>query len=181
MTQEEFEHIATGMRSKISTQIRRIISGKEDIEDVASDTMLKLWALHEELEDAVHCQKLATVIAQHLAIDFQRKAKRSTNTQVRFPNHPETDGEETPDFQIPATDDSSPDARIEWKEDLLWLRERLQALPGHELQVLRMRQKERKSNAEIAQIMGIKETSVAVMLSAARKKLFNDIKNRYSR
>ena len=43
------------------------------------------------------------------------------------------------------------------------------------------RQKERKSNTEIAKIMGIKESSVAVMLSNARKKLFNDIKNRYSK
>ena len=42
-----------------------------------------------------------------------------------------------------------------------------------------MRQIEQHSNQDIARLLGISEASVKVMLSNARKKLFNDIKKRY--
>ena len=55
----------------------------------------------------------------------------------------------------------------------------MEKLPPRELQVLRMRQMEHRSNDEIARLLGIGEASVKVMLSNARKKLFNDIKKKY--
>ena len=67
---------------------------------------------------------------------------------------------------------------MELEEEERWLVQRMKKLPPRELQVLRMRQMEMRSNEEIARLLGIGEASVGVMLSAARKKLFNDIKRR---
>lgn len=55
----------------------------------------------------------------------------------------------------------------------------MEKLPPRELQVLRMRQMEHRTNEEIARLLGIGEASVKVMLSNARRKLFNDIKKRH--
>ena len=43
---------------------------------------------------------------------------------------------------------------------------------------MEMRQGEGKSNDEIARIMGIAPASVATMLSAARRKIFEELKKR---
>ena len=180
MTRQEFEHIAIRLHSTATLHARRFVSEKEDIEDVANDTMLKLWALHEDITNETHALKLSTVISRHTAIDLQRRIRREASLIIPFPVRRNDEEDETAPFQIPDSNASAPGQYLEWKEEMAWLKEKIKLLPDREMQVLRMRQKERKSNTEIARIMGIKESSVAVMLSNARKKLFNDIKNRYS-
>ena len=59
-----------------------------------------------------------------------------------------------------------------------WLRRKLDRLPSSEYQVLHLRQVERKTNREIAAILGIEVTSVATLLSRARQKLMEDIRKR---
>ena len=72
----------------------------------------------------------------------------------------------------------NPAERIELEEDERWLVQQMEKLPPREMQVLKMRQMEHRSNGEIARLLGISEASVKVILSNARKKLFNDIKIR---
>ena len=72
----------------------------------------------------------------------------------------------------------SPSDHMELEEDERWLVGQMEKLPPRELQVLKMRQMEHRSNEEIARLLGIGEASVKVMLSNARKKLLNNIKKR---
>ena len=67
---------------------------------------------------------------------------------------------------------------MDMEEDERWLRHRIANLPTREMQVMEMRQGEGKSNDEIARIMGIAPASVATMLSAARRKIFEELKKR---
>lgn len=74
--------------------------------------------------------------------------------------------------------DGTPESHLEWKEDEQWLRQHIESLPPREMQVMNMRQTERRTNEEIAAILGISKESVATVLSSARRKLFNQLKER---
>lgn len=167
MNQQQFEHAARQLRQQAWQTANRMLSDSADADDVASETMLRLWAVHDTLRDATHAVRLAVVVARHVAIDQQRRRRPS----VRL------DGGATAiPVNIPVTD--TPDCQLQWHEDEQWLRRRIEQLPPREIQVLQLRQTERRSNAEIAALLGIGEASVATLLSAARRKLFNDIKER---
>ncbi|MGM9674685.1 MAG: RNA polymerase sigma factor [Bacteroidaceae bacterium] len=169
MTRKEFEAIAAQLRARAHGVARQMLSSAEDAEDAASDAMLRLWTLHDQLKDDGHALKLATVIAHRLSIDATRRMKKA---QSLF-----TDTKEG--LSQTAGRWASPSERMEVEEDEKWLVGQMEKLPPRELQVLKMRQTEHCSNEEIARLLGIGEASVKVMLSNARKKLFNDIKKRF--
>lgn len=167
MNQQQFEHTAKQLRMKAWQTASRMLNDSDDADDVASETMLRLWAVHDTLHDETHAVRLAVVVARHTAIDHQRRRRPSVSMDS---------GTRVIPLDIPTTD--TPDRKMEWEESEQWLRQRIEQLPPREMQVLRLRQTERRTNAEIAALLGIGEASVATMLSAARRKLFNDIKER---
>ncbi|MCI7011082.1 MAG: sigma-70 family RNA polymerase sigma factor [Prevotella sp.] len=169
MTPSEFETIAMELRAKALGITRRMMSEAEDAEDIAGDVMLRLWTLHAQLHDRDHALKLAAVIAHRLSIDQLRRQKKSLHL---FDSSDKG-------AQAPAGAWANPSQELELKEDEAWLVQQMEKLPPRELQVLRMRQMEHRTNEEIARLLGIGEASVKVMLSNARRKLFNDIKKRH--
>lgn len=67
---------------------------------------------------------------------------------------------------------------METKDNLAWLERKLQDLPSTEYALLHMRQVERLSAKEMARRLGIRETSVATLLSRARRRLLEEIRKR---
>lgn len=56
MEQAEFEHIAARIRQKaVATAIAFSADGDE-AEDIAQETMLKLWTLRAEISDPTHAE-----------------------------------------------------------------------------------------------------------------------------
>ena len=119
--------------------------------------------------DTAHAARLAAVIARNVAIDMLR---------WRRPTSISGDEAHTSWLLQQESDNNTPESQLEWKEDELWLRQRIEQLPPREMQVMRLRQTERRTNEQIAAILGISKDSVATMLSSARRKLFNQIKER---
>ena len=75
MEQAEFEHIATRIRQRaVATALAFAASGDE-AEDIAQETMLKLWTLRTEICDTAHAEKLASCIAHNRAIDYIRRRR----------------------------------------------------------------------------------------------------------
>lgn len=175
MNQKEFETIAGQLRQQALAHAQNMLGNSADAEDLAQDAMLKLWAVHHELRNHGHAFRLARIAVRQLAIDSLRHKKHTSALMV------EMDGQKTGDstaWQPPDTTTASPQGAMEMEEDEQWLRQRMAMLPSREMQVMMMRQTEQKSNGEIARIMGIGTASVATMLSAARKKIFEDLKKR---
>ena len=139
--------------------------GNDDAEDVAQDVLLKLWTLRADLVfDGApgRVEALAYVAARNLSLD--RLRRRHT---VPMPDRP-----------VPAGRYSSPDAQLEIADDERWLERRMAALPSTEYQVLRLRQVERRTDAEIAAVLGIGVGSVPTILSRARRKLLEEMRKR---
>lgn len=172
MNQQQFENLAPQLRSIASKYARRCLQDADDADDAVGDTMLRLWAVHDSLRDNAHAFRLAAIVSHNAAIDMIRKQRSVSLDHDVADVSKRTQG-------IVAGD--SPDSLLEWKEDEQWLRLRIEQLPPREMQVLRMRQTEQRDNDEIAAILGISKESVATVLSSARRKLFNDIKERNRR
>ncbi len=174
MNQKEFEEIAGALRQEALKTSMHFLHAN-DADDVAQDTMLKLWAIHNDLHGKEHAMRLTATVAKHLTIDTLRHTQRTSTIMVTMDKRT---GEDTTEWQPPDTKAISPHRKLEIKEDEQWLLERISALPDREMQVMRMRQTEMKSNDEIAAIMGITSASVATMLSSARRKIFEELKKR---
>lgn len=173
MRQREFETLATELRRQALATAQSLVGRAAVAEDVAQDTMLKLWAMHDDLRDAAHAHRLVRLAARQLSIDWLRSRQRTQALVV-----PMDDGTDGHPAEQTATDGDSPQSRMEAEEDARWLRQRIARLPTREMQVMEMRQGEGRPNEEIARIMGIAPASVATMLSAARRKIFEELKKR---
>ena len=166
MEQTEFEHIARRVRQKAVRTALACSVGTERAEDIGQDVMLRLWTIRKDIDGEVSAEKLAACIARNLATDCHRR-RRTISLDTRY---------NTIDEKQP-----QPDIFCEITANQAWLVRRMEALPPTEHRILRLRQVERKTNEEIAALLGIEKTSVATLLARARKKLFDEFKERERR
>lgn len=162
MEQREFENIVRRIRSKIVGVAQSYGLTTETAEDIAQDTLLRLWTLRDELDRYRSVEALAVSVARHLCIDHHRR-RHIIAVEVR---------------PTIADSHSRPDEELENADNEAWLQKRLNQLPPSEYQILHLRQVEHKSNQDIANILGITVSSVATILSKARHRLLDDIKKR---
>ena len=162
MTQEEFTYMASGMRAKAVLMAKQFGYSQNDAEDIAQDVMLRLWSLHEQLRDTAHLQASTAVTAKRVCIDRWR----TTHQYLRI------------DHAMSIVDEDTPQDQQEYNELEKWLDEQIDSLPSTSGMVLRMRQLEHRELSEIADILGIRQTSVSTLLSRARHELLNKLKRR---
>ena len=161
MDKTAFEQQARTWRQKALSVSMSCGAGKDEAEDIAQDVMLRLWQMHDELEKYRSIEALAALMAKHLLRNHQR----------RKPS-------ETLDETMIISLKTSPLDELEMKEDDAWLTKRLEQLPTTQRTLLYMRQVERRTHEEIAQLLGIETTSVSTLLARARRSLLEDIKRR---
>jgi RNA polymerase sigma-70 factor (ECF subfamily) len=161
MDKSAFELNARSWREKALEVILHYGAGKDEAEDIAQDVMLRLWQMHDELEQYRSIEAIVALIAKHLLRNHQR----------RKPS-------ETLDEAIVVSLNTSPHEELENKENDEWLSAKLQQLPTTQRTLLYMRQVERKSHEEIATLLGIEITSVSTLLARARRTLLEEIKRR---
>lgn len=162
MTQEEFTHIANEMRRKSVFAAQRFGYAQDDAEDIAQDVMTKLWCLHEQIYDVARLKALVAITTKHICIDKWRVSRQ----------HAETVG------AMPVIDEDTLYDKLEYAELEQWLYRQIDSLPSTSGMVLRMRQLEHRELSEIADILGIRQTSVSTLLSRARNELLNKLKRR---
>ncbi|MCR5131289.1 MAG: RNA polymerase sigma factor [Prevotella sp.] len=135
---------------------------QDDAEDIAQDVMLKLWCLHEKMNDATHLKASVAITTRRVCIDKWR----STHILAEIKE------------SMPVMDEDTQYDRLEFEELERWMDEQIDFLPSTSSIVLRMRQLEQRELSEIAEIIGIKQTSVSTLLSRARNELLKKLKRR---
>lgn len=155
MTHQEFEHIAHELRPRL-LRIGQDFFGKEDLaEDVAQETLMRLWMLRERLDLQKGIEALAVRMAKNLCISEWRKQK------VRQGNV----------LQIELTTHEDIHRNVELKEEIARLRQALSQLKPAEQRLFRMRHEAEMDIQQISAATGIGARSVSAMLSAAKRKL----------
>ena len=161
MDRNAFECKARSWRQKALEVSQHYGAGMDEAEDIAQDVMLRLWQMHDELEKYQSVEAIVALMARH---------------QLR--NHQRRKPSETLDEGAMISLFTSPHEELEMKEDDEWLETKLQQLPTTQRTLLYMRQVERRTHEEIAQLLGIETTSVSTLLARARRTLLEDIKRR---
>lgn len=159
MTIDAFEHKAKQFRVLALQAAATAGADADTAEDIAQETMLRLWQMRDDPR-LYNPEGYASTIARHLTLNQLR----------RKPMLP-LDERQAASQSVP-----SPLDLMLQREDEQWLRERIRNLPYTQHAVLRLRQVEHRSNEEIAGILGIQPSSVSTLLSKARHRLLNEIK-----
>ena len=161
MDKTAFEQQARTWRQKALSVSMSCGAGREEAEDIAQEVMLRLWQMHDDLERYDSIEALAALMARHQLINHQRRRKPEALNEAMI-----------------VSLNISPHEQLEMKEDDRWLTKRLEQLPTTQRTLLYMRQVERRTHEEIAQLLGIETTSVSTLLARARRTLLEEIKRR---
>ena len=162
MTRSEFEHIAAQLRQRVLKVSLDFFGSREDAEDAAQETMVQLWRYLEYIDAERNVEALAVRVAKNCCVSLYRKQKQSADIQAL--RHLETE--------------DSPHARLEAEDTRRMLEETVALLKPRERQLFEMRAVMGLSTDEITAQTGIPKPSVTAMVSAARKKVFTELKRR---
>ena len=162
MDETTFAQKAPALRQKAVAVCLHCGVTHDEAEDLAQDVMLKLWSMRQQLDHYNSIEALVVVMARNLTLSALRKVSR------RVESLPEC--YDTPSRELNAQE------QIEYGEFERQVVTIMQNLPPTEHSVLMMRQVEHRSNAEIASLLGMKETSVCSLLARALRKMLASIK-----
>lgn len=164
MRQSEFENMAREVRPGLVRQTFLLTNDGEMAEDVAQDTLLRLWQLRERLEAYRSVGALARVIARNLALDAMRRGGHT----VSLEGLPEIDAEAQA-----AADDAILRSEARARLDRV-----MAALPASQRMVMMMRHCDGLEIDEIARITCSSASNVRVLLCRARAKVKQQFINR---
>lgn len=169
MTKEDFEHIAPSLRELMLSVGRSFFDNEDDAEDIAQEGLVVLLRFIDRMESGARHEGLAIRVAKHCCMDLMRKRKSS-------PFVPGKMNEEIapPDWDV----DASPHENLEAKELHEAVNKAVQHLKPGERRLFEMRQIEGLELDEIAKRTNIAKPSIKSIVSAARKKVFTEIKER---
>lgn len=166
MTQQEFETIAAELRPMMYDVGMRYFHSQEDAEDVAQESLLRLWKFCANMDAAMNVKGLAVKVAKNCCISMKRKKDRNLFLDAE-------------DSHI---DDSIPTYDFDWLEakenEVLIDRMMQDMLAPRERELFEMRRLHGMSNDEIEACTGIKKATIQSMVSKARTKLFLELKRR---
>ena len=156
MEKEEFCTLARQLRADILAVSRRFLGSQAEAEDNVQDTLLRLWTIRAQLDEVRSVQALTYAICRNLCISKLRKRRI---VAMELSN----------EIRLASEHDSG--WMLEEKENAQWLEDSIAGLPAAQMQILRMSQQDGLENSEIAEVLGISETTVRTALCKARKNL----------
>ena len=156
----EFIYNVRHLRKDLLLQARRYFDNTEDAEDAVQETLAKLWVAKNNIFDAGKMRNMASVVCRNVSLNMLRKAKCTLCLE---------------DAGVIAVH-YNPQVKMEESEDLCKLEMSIHALSDKQRAILRMRNVENISYADIAKIIGTSESSVRGMISKARKELLRNMK-----
>ena len=155
MTRQAFEHIAPQLRHRLKDIAQRFFGDEDKAEDIAQETLMRLWLLRDRIAPQADIGPLAVRMAKNLCVSEWRKqqVRQGQAVQVEFVAHCDIQRD------------------VELKEDIDRLRQAVNQLKPAEQRLFRMRYEAEMDIGQIAAATGIGERSVSAMLSTAKRKL----------
>lgn len=163
MNKEEFSILTKNIRPKIVAIGFHFLKDEMEAEDTAQDTLLKLWIIRCRLRQCGNIKALAMIICKNLCIS---KLRRQRVMPMEL------------NEEIELISMQNAQWMMEEKENASWLAEQIDGLPASQIEILRMCHQDGLENFDIAQILGISETTVRTAKCKARKVLMEQLKMR---
>ena len=163
MTQAEFEKIAPGLRKVMMSVGRSFFGNESDADDVAQEGLVALWRYRDRLDAGSTHEGLAIRIAKHCCMDMVRKRKDTV----------ELNGEILMKEMLVA---QSPQEILETEELKFAVEDAVNRLNPSERRLYELRQVEGRELDEIADETKIPKPSVKSIISAERRKIYEELK-----
>ena len=163
MTRSEFEHILPSLRPLILQMAQDFFGSHDDAEDATQEALLRLWHYCERIDVERNVEGLAVRVAKHCCVSMSRQSRQRPIAPV--------------DERAVALS-PSPHELLEAQDARAMLTEVIDRLQPRERSLFEMRRLEGIPLDEIVARTGIAKASVKVMISAARKKVFTELKQR---
>lgn len=163
MTQAEFEKIAPGLRKVMMSVGRSFFGNESDADDVAQEGLVALWRYRDRLDAGSTHEGLAIRIAKHCCMDMVRKRKDTVelNGEILMKEMPVA---------------RSPQEILETEELKFAVEDAVNRLNPSERRLYELRQVEGRELDEIADETKIPKPSVKSIISAARRKIYEELK-----
>ena len=161
MTRQEFEHIAAQLRQKVLNVSTQFFASRQDAEDAAQEAMVQLWRYCEQIDASRNIDALAVRVAKNCCVSMYRRQHHTADIDQQAIKAPTTE--------------ASPQQQLEAKDTQRMLNEALSLLKPRERELFDMRAVMGLSNEEISSQTGIPKTSIAPMVSEARKKVMAEL------
>lgn len=156
----EFIHSVERLRGDLLRQARRLLDSEDDAEDAVQETLMKLWIMKERILNADKMRNMATVVCRNVSLNILRDARQSVPIETA----------EVITLQ------GNPQVLLEEQESRQKLKRSIEKLTDKQRAILRMRNVENMTYADIAKIIGSSESSVRGMISKARLALLIQMK-----
>ncbi len=164
MTRQEFEHIASQLRQKVLKVSTQFFASRQDAEDAAQEAMVQLWRYCEQIDANRNIDALAVRVAKNCCVSMYRRQRHTADIDQQKLKC--------------AANEASPQQQLEAKDTQRMLNEALSLLKPRERELFDMRAVMGLSNDEISSQTGIPKTSIAPMVSEARKKVMAELLKR---
>lgn len=154
-----FQELVDSFRGRLIRTAYGIVRNVEDAKDLAQEAFLRAFQALDRFDTSRPLAPWLLTIVSRLAIDKVRKAKRFRNIQPEVSQRMD---------DRPA---AAPDAGLQKGEAQVYLAAAFEQLDGRARSVLTLKEVEGLSNDEVAEILGIKASTVRVHLFKTRQKL----------
>ena len=163
MTQAEFEKIAPGLRKVMMSVGCSFFGNESDADDVAQEGLVALWRYRDRLDAGSTHEGLAIRIAKHCCMDMVRKRKDTVelNGEILMKEMPVA---------------RSPQEILETEELKFAVEDAVNRLNPSERRLYELRKLEGRELDEIADEPKIPKPSVKSIISAARRKIYEELK-----
>ncbi len=155
MDANEFKRRFLPCQMKLYRTAYTLTGNAQDAEDMVQEAYVRLWDKRNELTHIESPEAYGVTLVKHLCLDLLRKNHRQTATC-------------TPE-EVTLTAEDSPGTRTETHDEADCLRQLIDRLPVNQRQVMWLRDVDGCSYNEIAQITGLSDVNIRVLLSRARK------------
>ncbi len=155
MTLREFEILARSLRPQLVRTALGVLRDSDAAEDVAQDTLLKLWTMRDNLGRYRSVEALASVMAHRMALNIVRANAPGRGVELS----------ETMAISPSAEDELLARENGEYVDAVL------ASLPLPQQTLIRLRHIDGYDNATIAALLGSTEGAVRTALSRARRRV----------
>lgn len=148
-SKEAFAEVYNAHYSRLYAFIKKLVDDKEEAQDIAAETFVKLWKLHANFNTAENVKAFLYITARNACMDFLRYRQRQIANKQEF-GYVQVKQEETA---------SSSNDEIKTLV-LKHIHNEIENLPTQCKRIFKMAWLEGKKNAEIASAMDLTEQTI---------------------
>jgi len=160
MNHHTFLRLIDPVKDKMFRLALRLLISKEAAEDATQEVILKIWNRKDNVKDYANIEAFMISVTKNYCLD-QLKLKHNNNLRIVHTNYENTD--------------LSVHRQLELKDELKQIDIIINKLPEQQKIIFQLRDIEDYDYHEIAEITKMKEATIRVALSRARKKIKEEL------